>query len=67
MESFWEVSITLAVIVGAIALGIGLGWLLLHGLLRAAFHRARAVVRRIAERRRSQRQAAERREGERRA
>ena len=68
MEEVWGLGITLLVIAGGIGLAVALGWLLLSGLLRAAFYRVRASVRRLAERRRSRRQAAaERRLEERRS
>jgi hypothetical protein len=56
----------LFVIVVGTLLAVGLAWLLLSGILRVTFHRARSALRRIAERRRAARKEADRRAGERR-
>ena len=59
------VTALLVIVVGTV-LAVALGWLLLSGILRMTFHRARTVLRRLAERRRAARTAADRRAAERR-
>lgn len=60
--------VALVTIVFGLAVALGLAWLVLSGVLAIAFRRARAFVRRMAERRRAERpDAAERRHVERRA
>jgi hypothetical protein len=55
----------LAVVLGT-ALAVVLGWLVLSGILRVTFHRARTALRRLRERRRAVRDAADRRASDRR-
>jgi hypothetical protein len=52
-------------VVGTVV-AVALGWLLLNGILRMAFHRARTALRRLKERRRAARSEADRRASERR-
>ena len=56
----------LFVFVVGTALAVGLGWLLLSGILRITFHRARTALRRLKERRQAARSEADRRASERR-
>ena len=60
--------VALAAIVLGLALGVGLAWLALSGLLAVAFRRARTLLRRITQRRQSPRpDSPDRRTEERRA
>jgi hypothetical protein len=60
--------VTLFAVVLGVAVGVGLGWLALSGVLALAFRRARTMIRRLSERRQAAREAsAERRAAERRA
>jgi hypothetical protein len=56
----------LVVIVLGTALAVAIGWLLLSGILRMTFHRARTALRRLRERRSAARAEADRRASERR-
>ena len=59
--------VALAAIVLGLALGLGLAWLVLSGLLAIAFKRARTFLRRITQRRQAARpDSPERRSAERR-
>ena len=60
--------VALGTIVLGLALGIGLAWLILSGLLAVAFRRARTFLRRLTQRRQAPRpESPERRHEERRA
>ena len=52
-------------VVGTV-LAVALGWLVLSGILRMTFHRARTALRRLKERRQAARSEADRRAHERR-
>jgi hypothetical protein len=54
-----------AIVLGT-ALAVAIGWLLLSGILRMTFHRARTALRRLRERRGAARAEADRRANERR-
>ena len=55
----------LAIVLGTV-LAVALGWLLLSGILRMTFHRARTALRRLRERRTATRAESDRRARERR-
>ena len=55
----------LAIVLGT-ALAVAIAWLVLSGILRMTFHRARTALRRLRERRRMERVEADRRATERR-
>lgn len=60
--------VTLFAVVLGVAVGVGLGWLALNGVLTLAFRRARTLIRRMRERRQTARaDTRERRAEERRA
>ncbi len=59
------VTALLVIVVGTL-FAVALGWLLLSGILRMTFHRARTVLRRLVERRRGVRAEPDRRAAERR-
>jgi hypothetical protein len=59
------VTALLAIVLGTV-LAVGLGWLILSGILRMTFHRARTALRRMRERRSATRAEADRRAAERR-
>ena len=60
--------VALGTVVLGLALGVGLAWLILSGLLAVAFRRARTFLRRLTQRRQSPRpDSPERRHEERRA
>ena len=56
----------LAIVVGS-ALAVAIGWLVLSGVLRMTFHRARTALRRLRERRSATREESDRRASERRS
>jgi hypothetical protein len=57
--------VTLFAVLVGVAVGVGLGWLALNGVLALAFRRARTMIRRMNERRQAAREAsAERRRAE---
>ena len=60
--------VAIVTVVVGLAVGVGLAWLVLSGVLALAFHRARTFLRRITQRRQADRPGApERRQVERRA
>ena len=60
--------VALVTILLGLLLGVGLAWLVLSGVMALAFHRARTLLRRIAQRRHADRPGApDRRHLERRA
>jgi hypothetical protein len=60
------VLVALLAALAGLAIGVGLAWLVLSGVLAMTFRRARTAIRRMIERRRERRPGRERRADERR-